>query len=141
MSNLSPNNKIINSTSRNRYIDKLRGNIGLIKDNNRTPIGYKILDTYEEVVSKVSKKNILIFIFLFIFIYFILFYFKPSFILKNKKDDTQMKLSSNKNSNEKIVNHIKLLIYSIIITVIIYSILFFGRKKIPHVEKLFEKID
>lgn len=141
MSNLSLNNRIINSTNRNRYIDKLKGNIGIIKDSNRTPIQYKLLDTYDEVISKVSKKNIFIFIFLLIFVYILLFYFKPSFVLKKQTQEPQLKISSTKNTNEKIVNHFKLSIYSIIISIILYCILYVSRKKIPYIEILFEKID
>jgi membrane-anchored glycerophosphoryl diester phosphodiesterase (GDPDase) len=143
MSNLSPNNRIINSINRSRYIDKLRGNIGVIKENNRTPIHHKIIDTYEDLTSNVPTRYIIVFLSLMVLISVLLYYFKPKFILKNKVPDNQLKISSNKTNklNDKVVSYWKLIIYSLIITIIVYSILYFLRTKSSYIGKLFEHND
>ena len=142
MSNLSPNNRIINSINRSRYIDKLRGNIGAIKENNRTPIHHKLIDTYEDLTSNVPTKYIIIFISILIITTILLYYFKPSYILKKTIDENKLKISSSKlkenQSNDKVISYWKLLFYSLIITIIIYSILYFMRTKNSHIGKLFE---
>ena len=142
MSNLSPNNRIINSINRSRYIDKLRGNIGAIRENNRTPIHHKIIDTYEDLTSNVPTRYIIIFLSLMVLTSILLYYFKPKFVLKNQVPDNQLKISSNKlnkkTSDDKVVNNWKLILYSSIITIIIYSILYFMRTKINFIGKLFD---
>jgi hypothetical protein len=144
MSNLSPNNRIINSINRTRYIDKLRGNIGILKENNRTPIHYKIIDTYEDLTSNVPSKYIIIFVSILVLTIILLFYFKPKFVLKNTvKEDNQLKISSNKvikqnQTNDKLISYWKLVSYSLIITIVIYSILYFTRTKVSYIGKLFE---
>ena len=143
MSNLSPNNRIINSINRSRYIDKLRGNIGAIKENNRTPIHHKIIDTYEDLTSNVPTRYIIIFLSLMVLTSILLYYFKPKFVLKNQVPDNQLKISSNKTNklNDKVVSYWKLIIYSLIITIILYSILYFLRTKSSYIGKLFENND
>jgi hypothetical protein len=143
MSNLSPNNRIINSINRSRYIDKLRGNIGAIRENNRTPIHHKIIDTYEDLTSNIPKRYIIIFLSLMVLTSILLYYFKPKFVLKNQVPDNQLKISSNKTNklNDKVVSYWKLIIYSLIITIILYSILYFLRTKSNYIGKLFEKND
>lgn len=140
MSNLSPNNRIINSINRSRYIDKLRGNIGVIRENNRTPIHHKIIDTYEDLTSNVPTRYIIVFLSLMVLTSILLYYFKPKFVLKNKVPDNQFKISSNKTNklNDKVVSYWKLIIYSLIITIILYSILYFLRTKSSYIGKLFE---
>ena len=143
MSNLSPNNRIINSINRTRYIDKLRGNIGILKENNRTPIHYKIIDTYEDLTSNVPSKYIIIFVSILVLTIILLFYFKPKFVLKNTvKEDNKLKISSNKlkqnQTNDKLISYWKLVSYSLIITIVIYSILYFTRTKVSYIGKLFE---
>jgi hypothetical protein len=140
MSNLSPNNRIINSINRSRYIDKLRGNIGAIRENNRTPIHHKLMDTYEDFTSNVPKRYIIVFLSILILNSVLLYYFKPKFILKNKVPDNQLKISSNKlnNSDSKVVSYWKLIIYSFILTIILYSILYFLRTKSSYIGKIFE---
>ena len=143
MSNLSPNNRIINSINRSRYIDKLRGNIGAIRENNRTPIHHKIFDTYEDLTSNVPTRYIIVFLSLMVLICILLYYFKPKFILKNQVPDNQLKISSNKTNktNDKVVSYWKLIIYSFVITIILYSILYFLRTKSKYIGKLFEHND
>ena len=143
MSNLSPNNRIINSINRSRYIDKLKGNIGAIKENNRTPIHHKIIDTYEDLTSNVPTRYIIVFLSLMVLISVLLYYFKPKFILKNQVQDNQLKISSNKTNklNDKVVSYWKLIIYSLIITIIVYCILYFLRTKSSYIGKLFEHND
>ena len=143
MSNLSPNNRIINSINRTRYIDKLRGNIGILKENNRTPIHYKIIDTYEELTSNIPSKYIIIFVSILVLTIILLFYFKPKFVLKNTvKEDNQLKMYSNKlkqnQTNDKLISYWKLVSYSLIITIVIYSILYFTRTIVRYIGKLFE---
>jgi len=143
MSNLSPNNRIINSINRTRYIDKLRGNIGILKENNRTPIHYKIIDTYEELTSNIPSKYIIIFVSILVLTIILLFYFKPKFVLKNTvKEDNQLKMYSNKlkqnQTNDKLISYWKLVSYSLIITIVIYSILYFTRTIVRYIVKLFE---
>lgn len=141
MSNLSLNNKIINSMNRGRYIDKLRGNIGIIKQNNRTPIHHKLIDTYEELTSKIPIRYIIIFISILIMLMTVMYYFKPNFILKNISiNENQLKISSNKfkEKNEKVISYWKLIIYSFIFTIIIYSILYILRSKLSYIGKIFE---
>ena len=143
MSNLSPNNRIINSINRSRYIDKLRGNIGAIKENNRTPIHHKIIDTYEDLTSNIPIRYIIVFLSLMVLTSILLYYFKPKFVLKNQVPDNQLKISSNKTNklNDKVVSYWKLIIYSLIITIILYSILYFLRTKSSYIGKLFEHND
>ena len=143
MSNLSPNNRIINSINRSRYIDKLRGNIGAIRENNRTPIHHKIIDTYEDLTSNIPTRYIIIFLSLMVLTSILLYYFKPKFVLKNQVTDNQLKISSNKTNklNDKVVSYWKLIIYSLIITIILYSILYFLRTKSSYIGKLFENND
>jgi hypothetical protein len=56
--------------------------------------------------------------------------------------NNQLKISSNKlnkqTSDDKVVNNWKLILYSSIITIIIYSILYFMRTKINFIGKLFD---
>lgn len=140
MSNLSPNNRIINSINRSRYIDKLKGNIGAIKENNRTPIHHKIIDTYEDLTSNVPTRYIIVFSSILVLTGILLYYFKPKFILKNQVPDNKLKISSNKldKTNDKVVSYLKLIIYSVIITIIVYSILYFLRTKSSYIGKIFE---
>lgn len=143
MSNLSPNNRIINSINRSRYIDKLKGNIGAIRENNRTPIHHKIFDTYEDLTSNVPTRYIIVFSSILVLTCTLLYYFKPKFILKNKVPENQLKISSNKldKTNDKVVSYLKLIIYSLIITIIVYSILYFLRTKSSYIGKIFESND
>lgn len=143
MSNLSPNNRIINSINRSRYIDKLKGNIGAIKENNRTPIHHKIFDTYEDLTSNVPRRYIIVFSSILVLTCVLLYYFKPKFILKNQVPENQLKISSNKidKKNDKVISYLKLIIYSLIITIIVYSILYFLRTKSSYIGKIFENND
>lgn len=140
MSNLSPNNKIINSINRGRYIDKLKGNIGVIRENNRTPIHHKLIDKYEDLTSNIPSRYIIVFVSLLILVVILLYYFKPSFILKKYVPESQLKINSNKQNktNTKVVIYWKLITYSLIITMIIYSILYFMKNKSTIIGKLFE---
>ena len=138
MSNLSINNKVINSYNRSKYINKLKGNIGVVKEGNRTPIHYKLMDKYEDIASHVPKRNIFIFSFIFVLVFFILYYFKFSFILKrNESQNTNFKISSNKNNN-KVVSYWKLSFYSLIITIFLYIILYFTKNKVDYIGKIFD---
>ena len=139
MSSLSPNNRIINSINRSRYIDKLKGNIGAIKENNRTPIHHKLIDKYEDLTSNIPYRYIIIFVSLLIINGILLYYFKPSFVLKKNIIEQQLKLNSNKQKiNIKVISYWKLIIYSLIITIVVYSILFFMKNKSTFIGKLFE---
>jgi hypothetical protein len=139
MSNLSPNNKIINSINRSRYIEKLRGNIGAIKENNRTPIHHKLFDTYDDIKSNISSRYVIVFVLLLIITLIILYYFKPSFVLKQNIEIQQLKISSNKqNKLNKVVSYWKLFSYSLLITIVIYTILYFMRTKSEYIAKIFE---
>jgi hypothetical protein len=138
MSNLSINNNVINSYNRSKYINKLKGNIGVVKEGNRTPIHYKLMDKYEDIASQIPKRNIFIFCFIFVLVFFILYYFKFSFILKpNEVQNTNFKISSSKNNN-KIVSYWKLTLYSLIITIILYTVLYFTKNKVSYIGKLFD---
>ena len=94
MSNLSLDNKIISSVQRSRYIDKLKGNLGAINENRRTPLHYKIIDKYEDLTSNIPKRNIIVFILLFFITCVILYYTKPSFILTKQTINSQLKITS-----------------------------------------------
>lgn len=137
MSNLSLNNKIISSVQRSRYIDKLKGNLGAINENSRVPLHYKIIDTYEDLTSNIPKRNIIIFILLFIITGVILYYSKPSFILTQQTINSQLKITSDK-KNEKVIGYWKLLLYTLIISIVLFSILYFLRTKSLYIGKLFE---
>ena len=145
MSNLSPSNRIINSINRGRYIDKLRGNIGAIKENNRTPIHHKLIDTYEDLTSNIPSRYIIVFISILVITFSLLHYFKPKFVLKAIVSENQLKISSNKlkqnQTNDKVISYWKIIMYSLIITIIIYSILYFLRTKSIYIEKLFEHVE
>lgn len=139
MTNYSPRNNVINSINRRRYIDKLKGNIGAIKENNRTPIHYKLIDKYENITSNVPIKHIAIFFSIFILFCVVFYYFKPSFILKKQIQESTLKISSKSNKqNEKVVSYWKLLFYSLIISTVLFSILYFLRNKNSYIGKLFE---
>jgi len=139
MSNLSINNRVINSYNRNKYINKLRGNIGAVKEGNRTPIHYKLMDKYEDIASQIPKRNIFIFCFIFILVFFLLYYFKFSFILKpNQTQNNQnFKITSNK-PNGKVVSYWKLSLYSMIVTIILYTVLHFSKNKVSYIGKIFD---
>jgi Na+/H+ antiporter NhaC len=143
----SPNNNLIKTADRQKYIFKLEQNIGFNKGITRTPIHYKIMDKYEDITSKIPKRHIFIFISLFIISLVILYYFKPKFILKqtNLELQNKFKMNSNKNLNEKVmrdreqfVNYWKLILYSLLISVILFFVLFFTRTKVLYIRKLFE---
>jgi heme/copper-type cytochrome/quinol oxidase subunit 4 len=101
-----------------------------------------LIDTYEDLTSNVPTKYIIIFISILIITTILLYYFKPSYILKKTIDENKLKISSSKlkenQSNDKVISYWKLLFYSLIITIIIYSILYFMRTKNSHIGKLFE---
>lgn len=144
MSNLSPNNRIVNSINRSRYIDKLKANIGAIKENNRTPIHHKFIDTYEELTSNIPSRYIIVFVSILVVMFVLLYYFKPNFVLKTIVNENQLKISSNKlkqNQNDKVISYLKLVVYSLVITIIIYSILYFLRTKSSYIGKIFEHSD
>uniref|UniRef100_A0A6C0I575 Uncharacterized protein n=1 Tax=viral metagenome TaxID=1070528 RepID=A0A6C0I575_9ZZZZ len=140
MSNLSLNNKIINSLNRSRYIDKLKGNIGAIKYNNRTPIHHKIIDTYEDLTSNIPTRNIIVFVSILIIVSILLYYFKPSIIMTTKKDIRSLNISSNKKP-DTVISYWKFILYSIIISIIIYTILYLLKNKITYIGKLFQNND
>jgi hypothetical protein len=137
MSNLSVNNKIISSAQRSRYIDKLKGNLGAINENSRTPLHYKIIDTYEDLTSNIPKRNIIVFILLFFITGIILYYTKPSFVLTQQSINSQLKITSDK-KNEKVIGYWKLLFYSLIISIVLFSILYFLRNKSLYIGKIFK---
>jgi len=143
MSNLSPNNRIINSINRSRYIDKLKANIGILKFN-KTPIHHKLMDKYEDLTSNIKSKYVITFVSILVITTILLYYFKPKFILINNNkviEENKLKISSNKQkenkTNEKIISYWKLLLYSFIITIIIYSVLYFMRNKVSYIGKIF----
>jgi|LakMenEpi03Aug12_release.lakeMendotaPanAssembly.Ray.scaffolds.fasta_scaffold313367_2 hypothetical protein len=147
MSNLSPNNRIINSINRSRYIDKLKGNIGVIKENNKTPIKNKVMDKLEKLKSSLGTRNIIILLSIFLIVSTVLYYFKPSYVMKTivvntESNNSKLKITSNKSITESVVkvikiNYLKLIIYSIIITIIIYCILYFMKDKSQYIKKIF----
>jgi hypothetical protein len=74
----------------------------------------------------------------------ILYYFKPKFVLKNINKNTpenKFKLNSNKNQNgqdsERIVSYWKLIFYSLIVSIVLFCVLYFTRNKIGYIGKLF----
>jgi len=142
----SPINNLIKTADRQKYISKLEQNIGF-KGISRTPIHHKIMDKYEDITSKIPKRNIFIFLSLFIITLVILYYFKPKFILKNinKTSDNKFKINSNKIPNEKavrsgeyLVSYWKLIFYSLIISIILFCVLYFTRNKVRYIGKIFE---
>ena len=142
----SPNNNLIKTADRQKYMFKLEQNIGF-KGISRTPIHYKIMDKYEDFTSKIPKRHIFIFISLFIISLVIFYYFKPKFILKKNNLEVQnkFKMNSDKKSNEKVVrdgeyliNYWKLILYSLLTSVILFFVLYFTRTKVSYIRKLFE---
>lgn len=166
MSNLSPGNKIISSIQRSRYIDKLRGNIGAIKDNCRTPLHHKLYDTYEGITGKIPTKLISLIFVVFIICNIILYYSKPFFVMKNVPVKTKKPLSTTVNSSfkisslknqdsssdskdtkdttddqdttTKVISYYKLVMYSLLITLLLFAILYFTRTKVAFIAKLLE---
>jgi hypothetical protein len=168
MSNLSPSNKIISSISRSKYIDKLRGNIGVIKENCRTPLHHKLYDTYEGITTNIPVKIIVVFITLFIVNLVVLNYFKPFFVLRNEsnqksqkltktKANASFKISSMKTRNSKNddneeedsdtadsvsiikkVSYYKLISYSLLISLLLIGCLYLLRNKVKHIGMLFD---
>jgi Na+/H+ antiporter NhaC len=142
----SPINNLIKTADRQKYISKLEQNIGF-KGISRTPIHHKIMDKYEDITSKIPKRNIFIFLSLFIITLVILYYFKPKFILKNidKTSENKFKINSNKIPNEKavrseehLVSYWKLIFYSLIVSIILFCVLYFTRNKVRYIGKIFE---
>lgn len=142
----SPINNLIKTADRQKHISKLEQNIGF-KGISRTPIHHKIMDKYEDITSKIPKRNIFIFLSLFIITVVILYYFKPKFILKNinKTGENKFKINSNKIPNEKIVrsgehlvSYWKLIFYSLIVSIILFCVLYFTRNKVGYIGKIFE---
>ena len=142
----SPINNLIKTADRQKYISKLEQNIGY-KGISRTPIHHKIMDKYEDITSKIPKRNIFIFLSLFIITLVILYYFKPKFILKNidKTSENKFKINSNKIPNEKVVrggehlvSYWKLIFYSLIVSIILFCVLYFTRNKVGYIGKIFE---
>lgn len=138
----SPVNNLIRTADRQRYISKLEQNIGF-KGVSRTPIHHKLIDKYEDITSKIPKRHIFIFLSLFITTLVILYYFKPKFVLKNINKNTpenKFKLNS-KNQNgqdsERIVSYWKLIFYSLIVSIVLFCVLYFTRNKIGYIGKLF----
>jgi hypothetical protein len=139
----SPVNNLIRTADRQKYISKLEQNIGF-KGVSRTPIHHKLIDKYEDITSKIPKRHIFIFLSLFITTLIILYYFKPKFVLKNINKNTpenKFKLNSNKNQNgqdsERIVSYWKLIFYSLIVSIVLFCVLYFTRNKIGYIGKLF----
>ena len=106
------------------------------------------MDKYEDITSKIPKRNIFIFLSLFIIILVILYYFKPKFILKNidkMTNDNKFKINSNKIPNEKavrsgehLVSYWKLIFYSLIVSIILFCVLYFTRNRVVYIGKIFE---
>jgi Na+/H+ antiporter NhaC len=137
----SPVNNLIRTADRQKYISKLEQNIGF-KGVSRTPIHHKLIDKYEDITSKIPKRHIFIFLSLFITTLIILYYFKPKFVLKNINKNTpenKFKLNSNKNQNgqdsERIVSYWKLIFYSLIVSIVLFCVLYFTRNKIGYIGK------
>jgi hypothetical protein len=144
----SPINNLIKTADRQRYISKLEQNIGF-KGMSRTPIHHKLMDKYEDITSKIPKRNIFIFLSLFITILVILYYFKPKFIQKNiykMTTENKFKINSNKPPNEKVirgdenpVSYWKLIFYSLIVSIILFCVLYFTKNKVEYIGKIFGK--
>lgn len=134
-------NNLIKSSERKRYISTLEQKLGE-KGTTRTPIHHKIMDKYEDITSNISRKNMIIFFSMFIVICVVLYYFKPRFVLAAPKinEKSLFKISSRMNEDKRLernVSYFKLLLYSMIITIILFSILYFMRNKSSYVAKLF----
>ena len=131
----SPINNIIKSSDRNKYISRLEKNIGF-KGNYKTPLYEKFIDKYEKINSIVPRKCLITFFSLFITCCVVLYVFKPRFIMKTLPNQKQFKISSNK-EEIKVVSYWKLLIYSLIVSVILFLGMYMMRNKTKYLGMLF----
>ena len=131
-------NNILDSRERNKYISKIENNLGYLKPGVNTPLHHKIIEKYENLNFTFNISYISIFIVLFIIIFLLFRFVKPGFVLKPKKTYSSMNITAKKNTEQqKEISYMKLSIYSFIVTIILYGILYFFKKKNKQIGILF----
>lgn len=131
-------NNILDSKERNKYISKIESNLGYLKPGVSTPLHHKIIEKYENLNFNLNVRYVSIFIALFIIVFLLFRFIKPGFILKTKKIQSNMNINTlKKNQEQKEISYMKLTIYSFVLTVILFGILFFFKKKNKQIEILF----
>ena len=131
-------NNILDSRERNKYISKIENNLGYLKPGVNTPLHHKIIEKYEKLDLTFNVRYISIFIVLFVIIFLLFRFMKPGIILKPKKIQSSMNISAKKNQEQqKEISYTKLSIYSFIITIVVYGILYFFKTKNQQIGILF----
>ena len=131
-------NNILDSRERNKYISKIENNLGYLKPGVNTPLHHKIIEKYEKLGLTFNVRYISIFIVLFVIVFLLFRFMKPGIILKPKKIQSSMNISAKKNQEQqKEISYTKLSIYSFIITIVVYGILYFFKTKNQQIGILF----
>lgn len=131
-------NNILDSKERNKYISKIENNLGYLKPGVNTPLHHKLIEKYEKLGFTFNIRYISIFIVLFVIVFMLFRFMKPGIILKPKKIQSSMNISAKKNQEQqKEISYMKLSIYSFIMTVVVYGILYFFKTKNKQIGILF----
>jgi len=131
-------NNILDSRERNKYISKIENNLGYLKPGVNTPLHHKIIEKYEKLGLTFNARYISIFIVLFVIVFLLFRFIKPGIILKPKKIQSSMNISAKKiQEQQKEISYTKLSIYSFIITIVVYGILYFFKTKNQQIGILF----
>jgi len=131
-------NNILDSRERNKYISKIENNLGYLKPGVNTPLHHKIIEKYEKLGLTFNARHISIFIVLFVIVFLLFRFIKPGIILKPKKIQSSMNISAKKiQEQQKEISYTKLSIYSFIITIVVYGILYFFKTKNQQIGILF----
>jgi hypothetical protein len=130
-------NNILDSRERNKYISKIENGLGNLKAGVNTPFHYKIMEKYENINLNFNSRYISIFAVLFIIVFLLLKFIKPGFIMNKKKIQSTMNISTKKNLEQKEVSYLKISIYSLILSCILFGILYFFRTKNKQIGILF----
>ena len=138
----SPNNKnILHTPSRRRYISRLRSNVEILKTNMATPIHHKLIEEYEGFTQSFCLRYVIVEVILFVLIYTFLFYCKPSFVIDKTPSTTTSTtslLSKQPKQKQPIkFNHQKGIFYSLLLSVILFFVLYNIRKKYSILIQLF----
>jgi len=130
-------NNILDSKERNKYISKIEGSLGYLKPCVNTPLHHKLIEKYENINFNFNTRYVSIFIVIFIVIFLLFKFVKPGFVMKTKKIQSNMNITSKKIQEQKEISYIKLSIYSFIITGMVFGILYFLKTKNKQIGILF----
>ena len=130
-------NNILDSRERNKYISKIENSLGYLKPGVNTPLHHKIIEKYENINFNFNIRYISTFVVIFIVIFLLFKFIKPSFVLKMKKIQSTMNITTKKTPEQKEISYIKLTIYSLIVSGCLFGILYFLKTKNKQIGILF----